>query len=192
LSSTLLGPRLNFAKPLVRIFALAVAIALAACGVTDDHASRAPAGAVESYVYRPTETPGSVARLDPEKIRYSQATFSVDGSTEDGAGTYRVEDNIKWLREHPGEDLPWGGPIRVFRKEPFMDEWGPLTRNLFAGDPKNLENGEIYTLDHRRLFAYRTADRKTIPIEWADLRIVRDQRWRFTTKDGGRSIAAVP
>jgi hypothetical protein len=73
-----------------------------------------------------------------------------------------------------------------------MDEWGPLTRNRFTGDPKNLDSGEIYTLDHRRLVAYRLAARKTIPVEWADLKLVRDQRWRFTTPNRGRSIAATP
>jgi hypothetical protein len=54
-----------------------------------------------------------------------------------------VQDNVRWLREHPGEDLPWGGPIRVFRKQAFMDKWGPLARDSFVGDPVNLENGEI-------------------------------------------------
>jgi hypothetical protein len=40
--------------------------------------------------------------------------------------------------------------------------------------------------------AYRLAARKTIPVEWADLKLVRDQRWRFTTPNRGRSIAATP
>jgi hypothetical protein len=105
---------------------------------------------------------------------------------------YTVEDNIQWLREHPGQDLPWGGPVLIFRKQAFMDEWGPLVRNLFTGDPRNLENGEIYTLNHRRLVAYRRAGRKTIPVEWANLSVVRDQRWRFTTTNRGGSISETP
>jgi hypothetical protein len=169
-----------------------VVIALAACGAFDYRASRAPADAVDSYAYPDREAPGTLTRLPVSTIRYTQASFSISGSTADGAGTYTVEDNIKWLRDNPDKDLPWGGPIRVFRKQPFMDEWGPLTRNLFTGDPKNLENGMIYTLDHRRLVAYRRAGRETIPVEWANLRLVRDQRWRFTTPDRGQSIAGIP
>lgn len=132
-----------------------------------------------------------VARLDPEKIRFTQSTYSESGKTEDGA-EYTVEENAQWLREHPDQDFPWSGPIRVFRKESFMDEWGPMTRFGYTGDSKNLINGEIYTLDHRRLIAYRRAGRKSIPVEWADLNIVRDQRWKFTTTTGGFSITPTP
>jgi hypothetical protein len=132
-----------------------------------------------------------IARLDPEKIRFTQSTYSESGKTEDGA-EYTVEENAQWLREHPDQDFPWSGPIRVFRKEAFMDEWGPMTRFGYTGDSKNLINGEIYTLDHRRLLAYRRAGRKSIPVEWADLNIVRDQRWKFTTTTGGFFITPTP
>jgi hypothetical protein len=179
-----------------RLIALAAAIGLAGCSAAHYGSPRPPADGVESHAPGQDEAPGSLARLDVEKIRYSQASYSVTGDTEDGS-SYSVQDNIRWLREHPGEDLPWGGPIRVFRKQAFMDEWGPLTRDplagdSLAGDPKNLENGEVYTLDHRRLVAYRAAGRDTIGVEWANPRLVRDQRWKFTTTNGGRSIAVVP
>jgi hypothetical protein len=181
----------SFAK-IVRLFiALAALIGLAGCGAGDYSAARDSSRAVAQHSGPGSETPGSLARLETEKIRYSQESYSVSGGTEDGS-TYTVEENIQWLKDHPGQDFPWGGPIRVFRKQAFMDEWGPLTRNRFTGDPKNLESGEIYTLDHRRLVAYRLAARKTIPVEWADLKLVRDQRWRFTTPNRGRSIAATP
>jgi len=173
------------------IIAFTAVIGLAGCGAKDFETPLRSSDAVAPYVDAGNESPGTFALLDPEKIRYSQATYSVSGRTEDGS-TYKVEENIQWLREHPGQDLPWGGPIRVFRKQTFMDEWGPLERNLFTGDPKNLEIGEIYTLDHRRLVAYRLAGRKTIPVEWVNLRLVRDQRWKFTTLDRGRSIAPSP
>jgi hypothetical protein len=137
------------------------------------------------------ETPAGVFRLDPEKIRYSQATFSEKGRTADG-GEYTVDGNAQWLREHPDQDLPWGQPIRIFRKEPFMDEWGPAAGFGYTGDPKRLVNGEIYTLDHRRLLAYRRAGRKSIPAQWADLNLVRDQRWKFSTPDGGFTMAPHP
>jgi len=181
----------NFVNMVWGIIAFTAVIGLAGCGAKDFETPLRSSDAVAPYVDAGNESPGTFALLDPEKIRYSQATYSVSGGTEDGS-TYTVEDNIQWLREHPGQDLPWGGPIRVFRKQAFMDEWGPLARNLFTGDPKNLQTGEIYTLDHRRLVAYRAAGRKTIQVEWANLRLVRDQRWKFTTPDRGRSIAPSP
>jgi hypothetical protein len=171
-----------------KIIALAAVIGLAGCGAGHNGTSRGSAS-VERYVDRGNETPGTSTRLDIDKIRYSQATYSEAGGTEDGA-TYTVEENIRWLADHPDEDLPWGGPIRVFRKQAFMNEWGPLSRDRFTGDPRNLENDQIYTLDHRRLVAYRGAGRKTIPVEWVNLRLVMDQRWKFTTANRGRSIAA--
>ncbi len=134
---------------------------------------------------------GGGTRLDPEEIRYSQSTFSKTGKTKEG-GRYTVEGNVLWLRDHPGQVLPWGGPIRVFRKEAFMDEWGPMTKRGYKGDPRNLENGKIYTLDHRRLVAYRRAGRESIPVEWADLKTVKDNRWKFTTPNRGISIAPKP
>jgi hypothetical protein len=181
----------SFAKIVWRIVACAALIALAGCGAGDYRTAPQPSDALQPYRDPGNETPGTFARLETEKIRYSQESYSVSGAAEDGS-TYTVEDNVQWLKDHPGQDFPWGGPIRVFRKQAFMDEWGPLTRNRFTGDPKNLESGEIYTLDHRRLVAYRLAARKTIPVEWADLKLVRDQRWRFTTPNRGRSIAATP
>lgn len=134
------------------------------------------------------KAPEGGTRLDPEEIRYSQSTFTTTGKTKEG-GRYAVEGNVQWLRDHPGQVLPWGGSIRVFRKEAFMDEWGPMTTRGYTGDPRNLENGKIYTLDHRRLVAYRRAGRKSIPVEWADLRTVKDNRWKFTTPNRGISIA---
>jgi hypothetical protein len=137
------------------------------------------------------ETPGIFSRLEAAQIRYSQSTFSLYGKTDEDE-LYSVEGNIQWLKDHPGSDLPWGGPIRVFRKQAFMDEWGPLCQNGYTGNPKSLVNGEIYTLDHRRLVAYQLAGRRTIPVEWAPLNVVRENRWKFTTADGGRSIAPKP
>ena len=141
------------------IIAFTAVIGLAGCGAKGFGTPLSSSDAVAPYVDAGNESPGTFALLDPEKIRYSQSTYSVSGGTEDGS-TYTVEENIQWLRQHPGQDLPWGGPIRVFRKQAFMDEWGPLERNLFKGDPKNLQIGEIYTLDHRRLVAYRARREK--------------------------------
>jgi hypothetical protein len=190
--TTRLLPRTQDAlRHAARLFAFAAAIVLAGCSAAHRDLTTPSAKAVESHASVQGEAPRSLARLDVKEIRYSQASYSVTGDTEDGH-SYSVQDNVQWLREHPGEELPWGGPIRIFRKEAFMDSWGPLARDSNVGDPVNLENGQIYTLDHRRLVAYREAGRNTIAVEWANVRLVRDQRWKFTTANGGRSIEAVP
>ena len=142
-----------------------------------------PSGAVQA--------PGRYARLDVAIIRYSQAGYSFEGTGDDGT-VNTIAGNVQWLKDHPDQDLPWYAPIRVFVKQPFMDEWGRLSNHGFTGDPKNLENGQIYTLDHRRLVAYQHAGRKTIPVEWADLSVVREDRWKFTTLNKGISIAPNP
>jgi hypothetical protein len=143
----------NFTWPVV---ALCAAIGLIACGGGDLAVSRPPTAIAQRLLGAASETPGTLSRLEAAEIRFSQSSYSLSGLTED-SGFYTVEENIQWLKYHPGQELPWGGPIRVFRKQPFMDEWGPLTEGSFTGDPKNLSNGEIYTLDHRRLVAYRMA-----------------------------------
>jgi len=164
------------------IIALIAVIGLTSCGGGDyGTALRAPA-TVRTDLGAENETPGIFSRLEAAQIRYSQSTYSIRGETDEG-DLYTVEENVQWLRDHPDQELPWGEPIRVFRKQAFMDEWGPLTQIGFTGDPKNLDNGEIYTLDHRRLVANRLAGRKTVPVQWASLSVVRDNRWKFTTSN---------
>jgi hypothetical protein len=173
------------------IIALIALLGLASCGGGDFDASLHSTAAARSYLGAENEAPGTFSRLEAAQIRYSQSTHSLYGKTNEGE-LYMVEENIQWLKDHPDQELPWGGPIRVFRKQAFMDEWGPLFQIGFTGDPRNLENGEIYTLDHRRLVAYRLARRKTIPVQWASLSVVQDNRWKFTTSNSGRSIAPNP
>ena len=151
---------------------------------------RSPA-AVRSYLCAENETPGTFSRLETARIKYSQSTYSLYGKTDEGE-LYMVEENVQWLNDRPDQELPWGGPIRVFRKQAFMDDWGPFSQGGFTGEPQNLLNGEIYTLDHRRLVAYQLAGRNTIPVQWASLSVVRDNRWKFTTANGGRSITPKP
>jgi hypothetical protein len=169
-------------------------IALAGAGdwsVGDFAASLQSQAVARSCLGAENETPGTVSRLNTAQIRYSQSTYSLYGKTDEGE-LYSVAENVQWLKDHPDQELPWGGPIRVFRKQRFMDEWGPLSQAGYTGEPKNLVNGEIYTLDHRRLVAYQRAGRNSIPVQWASLSVVRDNRWKFSTSDGGRSIAPKP
>ena len=174
----------NMGWPIIALIAL---VGLASCSGGDFGTSLHSTAVAQSYLGAEDETPGIFSRLDAAQIRYSQSTYSLYGKTDEGE-LYRVEENIQWLKDHADQELPWGGPIRVFRKQPFMDEWGPLSQNGFSGDPRNLDSGEIYTLDHRRLVAYRMAARKIIPVQWASLSVVWDNRWKFTTPNGGRSL----
>ena len=120
------------ARRAARLLALSAAIVLAGCGAPH-YGSPSPAvDAVESHASRQGEAPESLARLDVATIRYSQASYSVTGHTEDG-GSYSVQDSIQWLREHPVEDLPWGGSIRIFRKQAYMDKWGLGVLNPIMG-----------------------------------------------------------
>lgn len=59
-----------------------------------------------------------------------------------------------------------GAPIRVWRDEA----------------------GNIWTLDHRRLAAYRLADQRSVPVQWASHETVQREAWKFTTEVEGRSI----
>ena len=73
-----------------------------------------------------------------------------------------------------------------------MDAWGPAMYDElykdFVGDPINLANGFIYTLDNRRLVAYLKANRDTIPVVWAKFAEIFEKRYEFDTPNWGTSI----
>jgi len=122
-------------------------------------------------------------RMDPRDVYFSQETCS-----SGGAG-YTVEQNIAALKEGSltPDDIP---PIRVFQKEPWMNDWGPASRYGHEGDPGNLVDGRWYTLDNRRLLAFLEAGITDIPVEDVsnNTLLIRSQRWKFSTTDGGESI----
>ncbi len=49
-----------------------------------------------------------------------------------------------------------------------MNAWGPMTRYGHTGNPANLENGQVYTLDNRRLYAFQQAGITDISVETVD------------------------
>jgi hypothetical protein len=73
-----------------------------------------------------------------------------------------------------------------------MDEWSPRTNpyhpEFGPGDPRNLENGRMYSLDNRRVWSYDVAGRTTIPAIWATPEEILEQRWKFTTQNQGTDI----
>ncbi|HDR8112482.1 TPA: hypothetical protein QCZ04_005801 [Bacillus cereus] len=46
----------------------------------------------------------------------------------------------------------------------------------------------IWTLDHRRLIAFKLAGIKTIDVEWATTKEIQHNAFKYSTKDGGNSI----
>ena len=53
------------------------------------------------------------------------------------------------------------------------------------------QDGKIFTLDNRRLYAFKQAGMSQINVRWVNPsapNIVRELAWKFTTINGGRSI----
>ena len=50
------------------------------------------------------------------------------------------------------------------------------------------ENNKIWSLDHRRLAAFKMAGIEEIPVKWASKSTVAKEMWKMTTKTNGESI----
>lgn len=48
--------------------------------------------------------------------------------------------------------------------------------------------GQLWTLDHRRLAAFRLAGLEEVPFQWATQEEITGQMWKMTTQTGGTSI----
>lgn len=64
---------------------------------------------------------------------------------------------------------------------------------LKASDLPNIKiwkdaDGKIWTLDHRRLAAFRMAGLDEVPFQWATQEEIAGQMWKMTTKTNGKSI----
>ncbi len=49
-------------------------------------------------------------------------------------------------------------------------------------------DGKLWTLDHRRLAAFRIAELDSVPFSWATDEEVANQMWKMTTKTNGTSV----
>ncbi|MEP0852957.1 DUF4157 domain-containing protein [Funiculus sociatus GB1-A4] len=129
---------------------------------------------------------GPLPGPNPNRIRFTQETY-----TNQGKG-YTVRENIEQLTAEPTWDIP-AEPIRIFEKQAYMNNWGSMPKYGHIGDPKNLEDGQTYTLDNRRLAAYQQAGRNAIPAQMItdNENLIKEQRWKFTTKNYGKSIKIV-
>jgi RHS repeat-associated protein len=98
-------------------------------------------------------------RLNPKNIHFMQS------SIKNVTGEHTVLGNAMLLSKGKlkPDDLP---AIRVWKDQ----------------------SGKIWTLDHRRLAAFRLARVTDIPVEWVGNNVAKRQMWKMTTKTGGKSI----
>ncbi len=90
-------------------------------------------------------------------------------------------------------------PIRVFVKAPEMNDWSPMVKTFgdssrgYLGDPQYLADGQIYTLDNRRLYTFQQAGVSEIPVTWVDdIGAIMREIWKFDTQNEGISINVRP
>jgi hypothetical protein len=98
-------------------------------------------------------------KLNPKDINYMQS------SIKNKTGDYTVLENIEGLKS--GNLVPTDFPtIRIWKDV----------------------NGKIWTLDHRRLAAFKNSGVKEIPVKWVSKDVVYSELWKMTTKTEGTSI----
>jgi uncharacterized protein RhaS with RHS repeats len=95
--------------------------------------------------------------MNPDKIHFMQS------SAKNKTGDYTVIDNANALSN--GTLQPEILKIKIWKDS----------------------NDKIWTLDHRRLAAFKIA-KKCVPYEWASQKEIDSQMWKMTTKTGGQTI----
>ena len=95
--------------------------------------------------------------MNPDKIHFMQS------SAKNKTGDYTVIDNANALSN--GTLQPEILKIKIWKDS----------------------NDKIWTLDHRRLAAFKIA-KKCVPYEWTSQKEIDSQMWKMTTKTGGQTI----
>ena len=98
--------------------------------------------------------------LNPKDVNFMQS------SIKNITGEHTVLGNAEALRSETLKPSAFPDPMNVWRDT----------------------NGKIWTLDHRRLAAYKLSGLETVPVEWASPSKVADNLWKMSTKNGGSSI----
>lgn len=88
-------------------------------------------------------------------------------------------------------------PIRVFEKQPWMDQIPPVTRqvpsgNVYTGNWSTMNNGEIYTLNNRSYTIATMANLENIPVRWAPWDEIWEYSYQFNSPNFGREIWLAP
>ena len=105
------------------------------------------------------DQPGtSVQLLHPQSIRFSQA--SIKATFRDGTSIDDLAEGLRSRRICP-QDVP---ALRIFERD-----------------------GKLYTLDNRRLEAFRRAG-VDVPVRMATPQEVTEEGWKFTTTNDGLAI----
>jgi hypothetical protein len=99
-----------------------------------------------------------VQLLNPQNVRFSQA--SIKATFQDGTSIDDLAEGLRSGRIRPHDVLA----IRVFERE-----------------------GKLYTLDNRRLAAFRRAG-IDVPVRMATLQEITEEAWKFTTPNDRLSI----
>ena len=102
---------------------------------------------------------GGNKTIDPQNINFMQS------SIKNQTGSYTVLDNAEALKNGTlkASDLP---EIRIWKDS----------------------EGKLWTLDHRRLAAFKIAGLDSVPFRWATDEEIASQMWKMTTKTNGSSI----
>ncbi len=105
------------------------------------------------------DDPVKPSSLNPQDIRYMQS------SIKNTTGDYTVLGNAEALKNGTlkAEDLT---TIKVWKDT----------------------EGNLWSLDHRRLAAFKESGLDSIPVEWATAKEVKQQAWKMTTKTNGTTI----
>ncbi len=85
------------------------------------------------------------------------------------------------IHNKTGDYTVLGNAEAIMRGELSIDVFPPI--RLWMDD-----DGEIWTLDHRRLAAYKIAGVKEAPFRWATEVELSSEFWKMTTEDNGESM----
>ncbi|WP_315973426.1 RHS repeat-associated core domain-containing protein [Vibrio rhizosphaerae] len=105
------------------------------------------------------DDPLKPSSLNPQDIRYMQS------SIKNTTGDYTVLGNAEALKS---------GALKA--------------ENLTTIKVWKDTEGNIWSLDHRRLAAFKESGMNSIPVEWATADEVKAQAWKMTTKTSGVTI----
>ncbi len=121
-------------------------------------AESVPGGERLGYTQTARDAATGAVAIDPYKVRFSQS--SINYSFRDGGNIDDLAEGLRSGRIRP-EDVP---PIRLVER-----------------------NGKLYTLDNRRLEAFRRAG-VNVPYRMATSEEIAAEGWKFTTRNEGISI----
>lgn len=165
--------------------------------VTVEHTGNVNGDAVKSSVENGTSPSGQVTQgnsttngytepgnTNPEYVSPSTSN-GIETGTIQGSGKYVTSKDIKYTQDSISSKFSDGTTI-----EETINGLKNGTIN-----PKSIpeirifeKNGQIFSLDNRRLYAFKEAGINDIPYRWATTEEIANEAWKMTTNNGGTSI----